>query len=597
MRRHLTINIAVVLMLLAGTAAAQGEKDTAKGIIGEVKKFSEKDNFFSKLLRNIFVTDDTDEQERNQDIYRQFSPYSGRIIRNVEITVLDVFGPTIRRPEEHARSWLQKTGNSLHVNTREWVVRERLFFKPGQKLNPYDLAESERLLRENGYLYDARIVPAGVPHSSDSVDVHVFVQDVWSISGDAAYSSQANTGMLKLKDINFMGLGGELFGALKYDRSGSRKYLWDGGITANNYGRYYLGGSVYHFAADTHRVYGARINRDFYSPVVRYAGGISVEAEQMKIRQNPASAPVDYFRLVRYDFWTGYAFDFKPFNINAVNQNRLNFAVRLLRTNYEFISSMDTAGIFETNDFYLFRLGYAQRKYIKGSHIFGLGRTEDIPIGGTVELLYGFSRGRRDNPDYFGMRLGRAMFGSKGYLFGGLQAGGYHNGYGFRNAALSAEMFYFTPLLPALGAEWRNYIWLRYGYLYDPMHEALALDINNDRGIRGYSAARTGIRRLTLNFENNIFLPINIMGFKTALITFADYAFISGGGEKLLNTRLLQGYGIGLRIRNEHLVFPIIRLMIAFYPADDRFRLFTLKNVYYRMNNFQFSRPETVSFY
>ncbi|MGE5496955.1 MAG: hypothetical protein ACM3Q2_02735, partial [Syntrophothermus sp.] len=72
-------------------------------------------------------------------------------------------------------------------------------------------------------------------------------------------------------------------------------------------------------------------------------------------------------------------------------------------------------------------------------------------------------------------------------------------------------------------------------------------------------------------------------------------------GKQLTDSRLYQGYGIGFRIRNEHLIFPNFQFMFGYYPGSttpggERFNFFKQTSMYYKLNQFQFSRPDVVQF-
>jgi hypothetical protein len=87
---------------------------------------------------------------------KPFQRYSGRIIREVNIRVLE-FGVPIADTSTHAKFKLKRLANSLHRDTREFVVRNNLFFNEGEKLSPYLLGDNEKYLRDLPYLLDAKI--------------------------------------------------------------------------------------------------------------------------------------------------------------------------------------------------------------------------------------------------------------------------------------------------------------------------------------------------------------------------------------------------------------------------------------------------------
>ena len=61
------------------------------------------------------------EDLRNEEY---FNLYSGRIIRNIEIVKLDVFGPTLQDTTTNASHWIERTGNNTHIKTREFIIKK-----------------------------------------------------------------------------------------------------------------------------------------------------------------------------------------------------------------------------------------------------------------------------------------------------------------------------------------------------------------------------------------------------------------------------------------------------------------------------------------
>ena len=56
-------------------------------------------------------------------------------------------------------AWPYRLANRLHLNTKRTTVLQQLLFKPGERYVPRLIEESERILRGNRYLYDAKIIP------------------------------------------------------------------------------------------------------------------------------------------------------------------------------------------------------------------------------------------------------------------------------------------------------------------------------------------------------------------------------------------------------------------------------------------------------
>ena len=109
-----------------------------------------------------------------------FSRYRGKYIRNIVIRRLD-FGTPITDTARKFETGLTRLANDLHRKTREAVVRKNLFFKKGEQLIPYLIADNERYLRDLPYLHDADIRVVYV--NQDSVDIIVLTKDVLSLGG------------------------------------------------------------------------------------------------------------------------------------------------------------------------------------------------------------------------------------------------------------------------------------------------------------------------------------------------------------------------------------------------------------------------------
>src|SRR5690606_35799901 len=104
-------------------------------------------------------------------------------------------------------SWLEKTGNNLHVKSKEGTIRNFLLIEKDRPLDMLQLEESERLLRTQRYIRSVEVIVKPVPNTTDSVDVFVNVLDSWSLIPSVALST--NTNALRLRERNFLGLGHE----------------------------------------------------------------------------------------------------------------------------------------------------------------------------------------------------------------------------------------------------------------------------------------------------------------------------------------------------------------------------------------------------
>ena len=102
-----------------------------------------------------------------------------------------------------------KVANALHVKTRESFIRRELLFAVGDCLDPFLLAESERLLRQ--YTFLARVDIFAVPQPDGSQHVLVDTQDEWTTRIDFGPSFDGGFYLeaLELSEENVAGRGAQ----------------------------------------------------------------------------------------------------------------------------------------------------------------------------------------------------------------------------------------------------------------------------------------------------------------------------------------------------------------------------------------------------
>lgn len=121
---------------------------------------------------------DTTRSGAVEDESQRFLPYEGRTIGSVTIERNQVFDPD--------GNWLERTGNNLHILTRERVLRRDLLFGPGDTLDAEQLVRNQQLLRSRSYVSDAELEIRPDSLDSTRVDIIVHTRDSWTIGVDAA---------------------------------------------------------------------------------------------------------------------------------------------------------------------------------------------------------------------------------------------------------------------------------------------------------------------------------------------------------------------------------------------------------------------------
>jgi hypothetical protein len=128
---------------------------------------------------------------------------SGAIIGRIEVDNQDVFDP--RDPREDKA--LFRLTNRLHIETRPELILRQLLFKPGDAYSTRLIEESERILRDERFLYDADIVPTR--YADGRVDLRVTTRDVWSLNPGLSFGRRGgkSTFGIEIEELNLLGRG------------------------------------------------------------------------------------------------------------------------------------------------------------------------------------------------------------------------------------------------------------------------------------------------------------------------------------------------------------------------------------------------------
>jgi len=507
-----------------------------------------------------------------------FKDFEGRVIGDIYIRRLGVFGQSVYDTLRQSDNWLERTANRLHVNTRERVIRRYLLFREGDALNSTTLRDNERLLRTTTIFHDARILVVPRTGSRQFVDVYVITQDVWSLepNGGVGSLTQFNIGF---DQRNVRGLGHQLFAQFAYTGTDPRQQAeYQSRYTIPFIGKTFVTAQAEFLYLRDLKQGAVRLYRPFITPDTKYAGSIELTHTQINSRVVMRDDSVEYIPL-RYnysDVWFGRSFRlfFSEGDSSARGRARLILAVR--NTNYQYLwrplVTNDSNQLYQNSRTTLFSVGFSRRKYIRDVLIYGFGRTEDVPVGRTVSVIYGFDNAELGRRTYVGLNYSQGSYIKNiGYLYGLASIGGYVRSATVQQGVLSFESNYFSPLIPTGWGNMRQFINARYTTGINRFNnEYVSLSssgsgINTD-GIGINNDALRGTRRLVLNIENILFSKLNVVGFRIAFITFANLGMASFPDRPLLQSTLYQGYGIGFRLRNENLTFNSFQIRLSYYP-------------------------------
>ena len=193
---------------------------------------------------------------------------SGAVIGKIIIDNLNVFD--LNNPKDNTP--LFRLVDDLHARTRQDVVRWQLLFVPGDKYSRRVLQESERLLRQASYFYDASIEP--VAYHDGKVDVVVRTRDVWTLDPQVSFgrSGGTNSTSVGVQELNAFGYGAAV--TVGHSTNVDRTQTGIGIQDSNIYGSRISASALYSVNSDGYQR-DLFVDRPFFALDSRWTGGVN----------------------------------------------------------------------------------------------------------------------------------------------------------------------------------------------------------------------------------------------------------------------------------------------------------------------------------
>ncbi|MEZ5540660.1 MAG: hypothetical protein R3F42_01300 [Pseudomonadota bacterium] len=490
---------------------------------------------------------------------------TGARIGEILIDNGDIFNP--EDPKENRL--LYRAANRLHIRTMPHVIRRQLLFRSGDVYSQRLLEESERILRSNAYLENARIEP--VRYADGVVDLRVKTTDVWTLKPrlDFGRNGGTNSGTIGFEESNLLGTGISL--SLRHqadvDSESDMIEYYDREVGGTRY-------SLLASYADSDEGSGYQFDAGlpFYALDSRHAHGLSLHSSNGVDTLYDRGEQQAEFRHEEdgYQVHVGFSPGLKS---GWVMRYSAGFGFEEHRFSPDGNSTLPQAGVLPEDRKYVFPfvgLEVIEDDYAVVVNRDQIGRVEDILRGLQLNLQLGFAStafGSLDNAVLLDSTVSRG-FGNPGenalYLAAGL--GGRWQDGGAQNLLLdtSASWYYrhsprrmfFSKVAASAGTNLD---------LDNPLY------LGGDSGLRGYPLRyQGGDRSLLLTIEERYFTrwyPWNL--FRIGGAVFADVGRTWGenpvGAD---NLGWLSDVGFGLRIGNNRTGSgKVIHVDLAF-PLD-----------------------------
>jgi hypothetical protein len=346
-----------------------------------------------------------------------------------------------------------------------------------------------------------------------------------------------------------------------------------------------------------------RIDRPFYSPYAKWAGGISFATQVKRDSLEgliPLYIPLN-LKLKTQDFWAGKAFPvFKSYTGDELPTN-LIISARYLRIRYlqKPTDINDPLQIYSNQDLYLAGIGISTRKYVQDTYILKYGTIEDVPVGKVVELTGGYQLRNKSWRPYLGMRLSFGNYNEWGYISTNIDFGTFLKASHVEQGVFNAGINYFTGLFEIGKWKFRQFVkpQVTIGlnrFSYD------SLTLNDGYGIDGFnSKGYSGTNRLLLMSQTQSYAPWNLFGFHFGPFLVFSVGMLGDAVSGFQNRRLYSQTGFGFLIKNENLVFGTFQISLSFYPSipgsgQDIFKLNSFSTNDFGFRDFQIGEPAPV---
>ena len=545
-------------------------------------------------------------------VVNPFIAHTGKTIRAIQFVRLgferNIFDTTTIRNNFGAI-----VANGFHKKTTKKTLHNNLFFKEGDRVHPYLLADNERHLRDQVYIQDARILIDTIAGTTDSVDVLVVTKDIFPLGGSLDMSSATRVG-IQARNENVGGSGSQLSLSTLYDGDRNPTMGYDAGFLKRNIRGSFIDWSAgfqnYRNAFNSGRPEETYLFTHFEKPLVTpYIPWIgAADLSTSKTSNNYISDSL-YKNVYKYkydiaDIWFGYNFGSQRLLYKNMNTRVRKFIA--LRTFYQhFKDTPDTSHVlfdfrYANVQGTLASLSIFRQESYRANFIYGFGRNEDVPEGFSASLIGGVTRKEDRSRAYFGVDALMSHFAKKGfYTTYTFKMGGNLHQKGWEDIDMLFNLDHFTRLKKLRG-KWLNRNFFGAGFtkqirrvLDQPLTINSVFGLPYFRGNPGPAEMRG-----TLKAEIVFFNMQKFWGFRLAPFFFGNATVLTPTNETFTRSDLYSAIGAGVRTRNENLTFGTVELRGYYFPRTvpgmKNYKIEIGTNIRFKYNSVFIRKPDFV---
>jgi hypothetical protein len=605
---HIRILFFIAVLTIAGLPAfAQADSAHHRSIDSIILR---QKGIIGQLAQNLLTDTSTEHIQGLLRTDQPFQRYNGRIIRNIRVQVFEF---EIIDTSKRFSNKLKRLSDKVHRQTRDFVIRNNLFFHQNDKLSPYVLGDNERHLRDLSFIRDAKIIVVPVRGSRDSVDIVVVTKDVLSIGGSFRMHN-TETVSVTLREDNFMGYGDQVSARTLFDATRAEKFGYGFDYTKRNILGSFVNASAGYTNFDKTFNNAEREERRAYFTLVKplvsrfmkWTYGADIEKHETQNFYNVDSLYEHEFkyRYNIFDFWGAWNMDADKVdgNNNSARTRRL-IGLRLLQQKFAYRPIR-----FETEYYYSYAdiqavlgsFSLFQQNFYKTQYIYGFGRNEDVPEGMEASFTTGWTKRDQRQRPFAGINFQRYFFTNRLHYFNyTIRAGAFLYQKKLEDIDLLAQIDYFSRL-HHWEKNWKQRFFLG-ASVTKQVNSVLGepVRIESEYGLeelKNNNAA--GNFRATVKGESVFFSPWSILFFRFAPFVFGSGSYINLRPQGISVPRLYASLGGGVRVRNESLIFGTTEFKGMYFPRKsirgESWRVEVSTKVRFKYNQEFIRRPEFV---
>ena len=513
--------------------------------------------FFTRLI--VFS------QSAEGDNYQRFS---GKIIRQLDIETYDPAGVRIYDIAITNTALPPRVVNAIHYQTKPKTVRRLLLFEVGDTVNPFEVYESERLLRRILFIRDCFIKMNPVAGDTNSVNILLVMQDRFSIGLNATLG---NAYRLSLSERNIMGTGHR--GAFTLTGNGFKglpDVFWS--YSVPNLGRKLFQISVDYSSNPFSGIRSASFSRPLLSPLFRWGGGVAYGErngnggtsvpEQSELETN--------YRYVRQDAWVGYAT--QPHYIGKRRIKQFVFTGSYSLS--DLLKKSDTVSVApdpaEKNGYsqsFLATATFLKLHRYREGYIFSWEQVADYSEGISVSVTQGYIDQNDNAHHYSGLEVILARKFRSGYFSLQIQSGMRTSGLKVAESAAEFTGFYLSPLIGKGRYKFRAMLNGKYiAGGSDPVARPLVTDGKSEDIWQLNGRIFQALTRSSCELRMVMYTPWKPFDFELAPFVYGGFSRLKTWPQLGIEPGIFAAAGAGLILRSTKRAINVVRITFLFYP-------------------------------